>query len=335
MRKFLYSLPLAAGLVLAGCGSGHNDNEVISQRYIHKYGYAVSKSEWSANNYPGQVITTLRNGVTITSTYEDGQLHGPTTHTHPHSQTVQYFFLYNFGELKKEVVYDSLGMPIRENVQLSPHRNCITTWYGDGTPKSIEDFTGAELIDGQYFSLNNEVESRVERGNGTRIRRDQHGTLLSKDLFASGYLTKQETFFPSGALESLTYYKMNKKNGERKVFTENGLPLATEEWLNDQLHGKATYFANGNKQVEVYFIKGARNGVETHFIDGEHIEQEIHWIYDKRHGPTKFFVGDNLAKTEWYYDGRAVSKKRFDELDQVDQMITQASADYSETTNTR
>lgn len=331
MKKILFSASIATGLILAGCGNDPNGNQVISKRYIHKYGYAVSKSEWEANRYPGQVITTLRNGVTITSTYENGVLHGPCTHTHPHSQTVQYFFLYNFGELKKEVVYDSLGMPVREKVQLSPHRHCITMWYGDGSPMSIEDYADEELLDGKYLTLNNEVESRVERGTGLRTKRDQHGVLLSRDHFESGYLTKVETFYASGAPESVTSYKMNKKHGERMVMAQNGDMLAAEEWVEDQLYGKASYFANGKKQTDVYFINGARNGIETHYIDGEQIEQEIHWIHDRRHGPTKFYVSDNVAKTEWYYDGKMVSKKRFDELDAVDQMITHANAEYKNT----
>ncbi len=333
MKKFLFSLPVAVGLVLAGCGSDNGGSQVISKRYIHKYGYAVSDSEWAANNYPGQVITTLRNGVTITATYEDGKLHGQTTHTHPHSQTVQYYYLYNNGELKKEMVYDSLGMPIQEKVQLSPQRHCLTTWFGDGTPKSIEDYAGEELLDGQYFSLNNEIESRVERGIGTRTLRDVNGLLLAKDQIDKGYVTQKDEFYATGAPHRITHFNMNAKHGERRAFTENGDPLAVEEWVDDQLHGKATYFTNGKKQIEVYFVNGARHGVETHFIDGELVEQEIHWVHDKRHGPTKFFVGDAIAKTEWYYNGQGVSPKRFDELFQMDQMITQASATPGESSS--
>ncbi|NGX27084.1 MAG: hypothetical protein K940chlam6_01011 [Chlamydiae bacterium] len=331
MKKFLLSLPLAVGLILAGCGNDGSSNQVISKRYIHKYGYAVSQSEWEAHNYPGQVITSLRNGVTITATYENGALHGPCTHTHPHSQTVQSYYLFNYGEVKKEIVYDSLGMPIQETAQLSPHRYCLTKWFGDGTPQSVEDYADDELLDGKYYTLSNEIESQIKRGIGLRIRRDQNGTLTSKDHFDSGYMTKSETFFASGSPENVAHYTLNERNGERRVFTEKGDLLAVEEWIDGQLHGKATYFNNGKKQVAVYFIAGARNGIETHFIDGETIEQEIHWIFDKRHGPTKFYVGDNLAKTEWYYDGKLVSKKHFDELDKLDQMITHASSEFNET----
>ena len=330
MNKFFLSLPIAGALLLAGCGDNNSTNQVISKRYIHKYGYAVSKSEWEANNYPGQLITTLRSGVTITSTYENGVLHGPTTHTHPHSQTVQYFYLYDFGDLKKEVIYDALGMPIREKAQLSPHRYALTMWYGDGTPMSLEDYADDELIEGKYLSLSNEVESTVERGIGLRTRRDQHGVLLSKDYFDAGYLVKQETFYPTGALEEVALYRMNKKHGEREVFAQNGDSVATEEWLDGELHGKATYFANGKKQTEVFFLKGERNGLEIHYVDGALVEKEILWNGDHRHGPTKFFVSDGLAKTEWYYNGKLVSKRRYDDLLQMENMVTQASTEFNE-----
>lgn len=330
MKKYLLSIPIAVGLLLTGCGNDNDSNQVISKRYIHKYGYAVSKEDWELNHYPGQVLTTLRNGVTITTTYENGAIHGPCTHTHPHSQTVQYFYLYDHGNLKKEVIYDNIGMPLREKVQLSPQRFCITKWYTDGTPMSVEDYAGEELIDGQYYTLNNDVESRIERGIGLRTRRDRQGILLSKDHFDSGYMTKRESFYPNENSESITHFDMNKITGDRQVFDENGEPLAVEEWIKDSLHGKAVYFTNGLRQMETFFLHGNKSGIETHFIDGETIEKEIHWLNNRRHGPTKFYVGDGLAKTEWYYEGKLVTKKKYDELDQLDKMITQSATEFNE-----
>jgi antitoxin component YwqK of YwqJK toxin-antitoxin module len=326
MRKHLFSLPIAATLLLAGCGSD-DQNQVISKRYIHKYGYAVSKEEWGANKYPGQVITNLRSGVTITATYENGTLHGPCTHTHPHSQTVQYYYQYNQGNLIKEIAYDSMGMPMKEKVQLSPQRFCITQWYADGTPMSVEDFAGEELLAGEYFSLHNEIESKVERGIGLRTKRNQQGTLLSKDKFDAGYMVMRESYYPTGTPESITHYTMNKIHGERQAFNERGEPLAQEEYVNDSLHGKATYFLNGRKQAEVFFLNGLKNGLETHYIDGDAVEEEILWYNDRQHGPTKFYV-DGVAKVDWYYDGKKVSKKRYEELEQLDQMISQASQGF-------
>jgi len=329
MRKHLFSLPIAAILLLSGCGSDSDQNQVISKRFIHKYGYAVSKEEWQSNKYPGQVITNLRSGVTVTATYENGSLHGPCTHTHPHSQTVQHFYQYNLGSLIKEITYDSMGMPIREQVQLSPQRSCITQWYADGNPMSVEDYTREELIEGEYFTMLNETESKVERGIGLRIRRNQLGALLSKDHFDAGYMVKREAFYPSGTPESVAHFRMNTMQGERSSYTEKGEPLAQEEYVDGALHGKATYYLNGYKQAETFYLKGAKNGLETHFIDGEAIEEEILWYNDRQHGPAKFYV-DGVAKIDWYYDGKKVSKRRYDELEQLDQMISQASSSFKD-----
>ncbi|HSX12394.1 MAG TPA: hypothetical protein VLF61_02775, partial [Rhabdochlamydiaceae bacterium] len=87
-------------------------NSIVSERFVHKFGYPVSKQEWMERSYPGQVITTMSNGVTITASYENRLLHGPCTHTYPNSQVVQYFYLYNEGNLVKETSYDTFGVPV-------------------------------------------------------------------------------------------------------------------------------------------------------------------------------------------------------------------------------
>src|SRR3989344_6292707 len=112
MRNSIYLTLGVIALLLASCERKQRENDVVSQRYIHKYGYAVSKDEFEDRKYPGQVVTLLKNGVTVTTTYEDGILHGPCTHTYPHSQTIETYYLYKEGFLTKEVHYDITGMPV-------------------------------------------------------------------------------------------------------------------------------------------------------------------------------------------------------------------------------
>lgn len=328
MKKQIYLVLGAVGVLLSSCGKDNQDNPVVSQRYVHKYGYAVSQEEWEANRYPGQVITHLTNGVSIAATYENGVKHGPCTHTFPHSQTVEKYFLYNQGALVKETLYDDRGMPQKELVQLSPSRRSITVWFTEGSPLSIEEYAGEELLEGQYCTLNNEVESRVEKGNGLRIRRDQNGLLLGKDLFDRGYLVKSETFFPNGAPETLVQFKQGKLHGEKRSYAQTGEPLLIEEWVNGRLHGKSTYFKNGMKYLEISFLDGMKNGVETHFIDGEEISQQISWENDKRHGPAVFYI-ESIPQTQWYYDGQVVHKSRYDEMLRLDEMISKISPDVT------
>ncbi len=320
-NKLFALFGLLSLLSLCGCKNDEQDDNVISERYIHKYGYAVSKQDWEEKNYPGQVITDLSDGVTLTTTYENGLKHGPTTYTFPHSQAVEHYCLYNQGTLVKEIKYDPAATPIKEWVQLSPTRYSITTWYSQGSPMAVEEFVGQELLDGQYFTLANDLESRVEKGIGQATRRDRNGQLLANELFEQGYAIKKETFYPNGAPESIAYYYRNSLHGEKRTFAQSGEPLAIEEWVNGQLHGKSTYFKNGNRYLEIAYLYGQKNGIERHFIDGDMISQEITWENDLKHGPSVFYA-DGKPEYHWFYAGESVSKRKYDEFTDMDMVIS-------------
>jgi hypothetical protein len=76
-------------------------------------------------------------------------------------------------------------------------------------------------------------------------------------------------------------------------------------------------------------LHNAKNGLEIHFRDGQTVEQEILWENDKKHGPSNFYI-DGIATTEWYYNGKKVTKSKFDELDHLDQMISEISSDSNQ-----
>ena len=321
MKSKVFALLGFLGLALCGCNDNKKDENVVSQRYIHKYGYAVSQEDWETHTYPGQVITNLSNGVTITATYENGIKHGPTTQTYPHSQTVEFYSLYNQGNKVKEISYDPAGIPIEEWIQLSPTRYSITKWFGEGSPMAVEEFVGEELLEGQYYTTSNEIESRVEKGAGLRSRRDRNGTLLAKDLIEQGYAVKKETFYPNGAPESIAYYFQDRLHGEKRSFAPNGEPLSIEEWVSGELHGKSTYFRNGNRYLEISYLYGQKNGIERHFVDGDIISQEITWENDEKHGLSIFYA-EGKPERQWFYAGEPVSKRKFDELNSLDEIIS-------------
>ena len=323
MTRYLYLLGCLS-LLLAGCCKKQQECNVLSTLYIHKYGNAVSKDEFEGKKYPGQVITVLKNGVTITTNYENGVLHGASTHTFPHSQTVETRLIYNQGSLVKETVFDVSGMPLREEVQLSPTRYVSTKWYDSGTPLSNEEYAGKELVDAQYFTPQNEVEARIEKGKGTRVVRDIQGVLLSREEFDEGYVSKRDTFYASGAPESTAYFVRGALHGEKKTFNESGEPLAVKEYIAGKLHGKTSFYKNGARSVDVHYLDGLKNGLEIHYVDGDIVSQEILWENDHKHGPCKYFV-DGIAQVEYYYDGRSVSEEKWKELSQLDEMIGQIS----------
>jgi antitoxin component YwqK of YwqJK toxin-antitoxin module len=318
--KYLPMLLGALALMTTACDQSKKDNGVVSERYIHKYGYAVSKDEFQERQYPGQSIVLLKNGVTITATHENGVLHGPCTHTFPHSQTVESYYLYNQGQLTKEVLYNISGMPVREEVQLSPKRHAVTLWYVSGTPLSREEYADNELLDGDYYSVDNEIEARVVKGEGVRLKRDAQGQLLYRDDVSEGYITKRESYHANGLPESISYFRYGKLHGEKSLFTDKGEPLATKEYIGGLLHGKATFYENGVKYLEIFYLDGMKNGLEIHYIDGQIVSQEILWENDRRHGPSKYYI-DNDAKVEYYYGGEIVSDEKWNELHKADVMI--------------
>jgi antitoxin component YwqK of YwqJK toxin-antitoxin module len=328
MRLASSLLFIAVLTLFTSCRKEDNDNNnsVVSKRYIHKYGYAVSQGEWEAHNYPGQVVTAMRDGVTVTTSYEHGILHGPSTYTFPHSQIVETYFLYNNGNLIKEIKYDRHGMPLREEVRLSPTRYTTTTWYANGSPLSVEEYASEELVEGQYFNAQNETEARVDKGTGKRIVRDMQGVLLSRDVIEKGFLVKRESFYANGAPQSIAHYTANKLDGERRIFSQEGEPLAIEEWKGGKLHGLVVTFENGVKLTEAFYLDGEKNGVERRYVDGDIISQEVSWENDKRHGPSVYYI-DGQTRTEWYYDGSLVSQARFAEYDRLDEMISHISPD--------
>jgi antitoxin component YwqK of YwqJK toxin-antitoxin module len=307
----------------SACHKNKSDDQVVSQTYIHKYGYAVSQEEWEGKNYPGQIISTLRNGTVITATYENSELNGPCTYTYPHSQTIEKYVLYKQGVPVKEILYDIKGMPIQETAQLTPNRSSLTMWYADGVPRSVEEYEKEELIEGQYFNTSNEVEARVQNGSGLRIIRDTFGNLACKDNIEKGFLAKRESFYPNGNPECIATYERGQLNGERKTFTLEGEPVALEEWIKGHLHGTSTYYKNGAKELEVSYLYGKKSGWENHYIDGSTLSRQVSWDQDVKHGPEIFFVPDG-KKIIWNYNGREVSRNRYEEMTHLDEMITQA-----------
>jgi antitoxin component YwqK of YwqJK toxin-antitoxin module len=327
MKKPLFILVSGTAFILSGCVHDNSDKtSVISKRYIHKYGYPVPKEEWQEHNYPGQVISVLSDGVTVTATYENGNLHGPTTYTFAHSQAIEKCIVYNQGQKVKETTYNPNSMPVQEWIQLSPQRCSLTAWYAEGCPMMIEEYAGSELIEGQYFTTLNETEARVEKGYGTRISRDLMGALLSKEAIEEGYCVKKETYYPNGSPESISYYALGKLHGNKQTFTANGEPLAVEEWVNGQLHGKATYFKNGNRYLEISYLHGQKNGTERHYIDGDTLSQEISWENDLKHGATVRYIDSDIQQ-QWFYAGEPVTKKKFDDYNRMDQMVADISED--------
>lgn len=318
MNKLTQTLLLTTTtLLLAGCAKQHkNSNEVVQTRYIHKYGYDLSPREWDAMNVPGNVVTTLRDGVVVTSSYEDGKLHGKTTHTYPHSHILASEDMYEKGTLIKRISFSTRGTPEKEEIFLSPSRVKVTSWYRSGAPMQVEEYHHTQLVNAEYFDHQNQLIHQVINGKGTKLVRDVHEQVFCQEEIEGGYSTHKSTFYPNGMPRMTLSLSGDMLHGEKKVFSQAGEPISMENYNSNRLHGTCTYYQNGFKYLEVEYDKGYKHGKEKHFIDGSKLIELTHWQEGQKHGPSTVYF-DDMSETKWFFNNQLVSKDKYRELCEV------------------
>lgn len=105
-----------------------------------------------------------------------------------------------------------------------------------------------------------------------------------------------------------------KVHGIKKCYHVGGEPARFEEWREGELDGTLVVFINGEKSAEVPYKAGERQGIERRFRAGtDTVVEQISWERDQRHGPAVTTIDGNEV-TEWYFEGRKVSKPQYLEL---------------------
>lgn len=320
MRSLFWPAAACAGILLAGCHSNKNNGDVVSQEFVHKYGFGVSEQEWNDRAQDGKVITLLKNGVKVTRSFENGQLHGATTFSFPHSSIIEKELIYDQGTLLKEVLRDAGGIPIREDMYEFDDRTIITLWDEKGSPLSIEEYVNEPLMEGKYYTPEHELEAQVENGFGARILRDRSGLLLSRDRIEKGAIAERISYHPNGQIQSISRYQDYQLHGEQIKNTPSGKPLMAMQWNRGVLDGTKTVFRNGVKIAEIPYVNGQKQGTEFHYDDFGAVIAEIQWKGDKKHGASRFF-NEDAAETEWFFRGRAVSDRKFETLETREKLI--------------
>lgn len=313
-RKHYLSLTCLLGLTLVtpGC-STKGKSDIVRTRFVHKYGIDVDQKDWTSRGSDGQIITTHADGVLVVETYEAGALHGKTTYTFPHSSIIAIERTYNKGVLTSEINHYLSGIPAEKIEFQEDHSVLKTSWYYNGQPKSIEVLHQEELITGQYFDLQNTVESKIEDGNGVRVQRDSYGELICKETFQEGRLTIATTYHPNGDPKTQTPFNdKGQIHGIRKSFLTEGVPHVFEGWKEGVQEGETILFQNGLKHACLPYVAGKRHGTEYVYKENNSIAEEISWKNDLRHGPSRVFV-ENATKTTWYFEGKLVSKLEYDQ----------------------
>jgi antitoxin component YwqK of YwqJK toxin-antitoxin module len=326
MKKQQIGLALTTALLLSGCFSGDTGNPIVSQKYVHKYGFDVSEEEWQQREQEGQIVSMLKNGVKVTASYENGLLNGSTTYTFPHSSVIEKLQVYAQGVLLKELLNDPAGIPISEDVYEFDDRRITTLWDEKGSPLSVEEYDGDLLVEGKYFTPDHELEGQVEAGFGERYKRDRLGALLSRDLIENGTVATRTNFHPNGLIHSISHYQNNQLQGEQKKFTSSGKPLMDLNWNHGVLDGLKITYRDGVKVAEVPYINGQKHGIETHYDDIGNLTAEIEWKNDKKHGLSRFFDSDSTEE-EWFYKGAIVTQQRFEILSNRETLVADLSLD--------
>lgn len=320
--KWIY---VASASVLAvSCQNNSALDQVVSQTFVHKYGFGVTEKEWEERAQDGQVVSMLKNGVKVTTTYENGQLHGPTSYSFPQSATIERLVIYDQGTLLKESLNDPTGMPIREDVYEFDNRTITTLWDEKGVPLSVEEYAGEILVEGKYFTPDHELEGQVEAGFGEKMKRDRSGLLVSRDEIENGMIVGRTTYHPNGQIHTVSHYHDYQLHGEQRKYTASGRPLMELNWNHGILDGQKVIYRNGLKVAEIPYVEGQKHGLEYHYDDLGNLTAEIEWRSDKKHGFSKLHTED-YTETEWFYGGQAVTADRFDELVDREKIIAEFS----------
>lgn len=326
MKRASLSLVVLSGLMITSCQNNTALDQIVSQKYVHKYGFDVSPKEWDERSQDGCVVEELKSGIKITKSYENGQLHGPTTHTFPNSSVVEKLLVYDQGTLLKETLFDSTGMPMREDLYEFDDRNIITLWSDRGIPLSVEEYENEVLIEGQYYTPDHELEGKVENGYGYRIKRTREGLLVSKDQMKNGLIAERTTFHPNGEIHTVSHYHDYQLHGSQMKYTSSGRPLMELSWNHGVLDGEKVIYRNGIRVAEIPYVNGAKHGSEYHYDDLGNLISETTWKNDKKHGCCKSYTEDSVD-ADWYHNGMLVDAQKFVLLEQREQMVAELSLD--------
>lgn len=314
--RFLTLIGLAfTGYIVTSCSQSVQPSyEVMEAKFVHKYGVPVEPHDWNARGRDGCIISTLSNGVVVSTNYASGIVDGDTTYTFPHSDLTEIVRSYSNNELAKEKTFYRSGNPKQEISYRTDGGKHIIMWYEDGTPHSIEEYDAHNSLEqGEYYAKDHELESWVDGGEGMRAVRDMYGQLQSRDTIQEGKMSCRTTYHSNGSPRNITQFNDGAIEGVCKDYLPDGEPESIAEWVNGKRHGVTTIYKNGEKTAEVSYANGLKNGVEHRFKDGKVIVEEITWKDDERHGVSKVYVGDTV-KTDWFFHGKPVSRLNFEIL---------------------
>jgi antitoxin component YwqK of YwqJK toxin-antitoxin module len=300
----------ACSLLTVACTNPPHE-EVVKTTYFHTYGPQIAEADWQTRGSTGEVVEVLKNGVEVRREYVGGVLHGTSSWSFPHTKVIDRMEQYRNGRKILAVRNYPSGSPESQEEWLADDQTVTRAWYEDGAPRIIEEYVGQNLKEGEYFTIDGEIESLVVAGNGTKIDRSSNGELLARDQLNKSEIITTESFYSNGQLREAIAYQNGRRQGQSRRYSESGEPLSIEQWTQGILDGTQLFFEAGQPVRQISYAMGRKDGLELHFRPGtEEIVEEISWHQDKRHGPSKTYLADQIL-TEWYWRGSLVSEDQF------------------------
>ena len=191
MIQTIFSLTLLLGLLTSCSNRTNQDKDAVKVAYMHRYGVQVAnENEWKELGASGKIVKQLKNGQTSSTSWQEGTLHGPSSMSYPFTNILQTEALYTKGNCEWTLANYASGVPERKEQYAPNNVMIVSTWYEDGIARSKEEYRETLLLNGEYFTNEQEEEARVSDGKGERLVRDGHGTLLSRQAVQDGRIVE-------------------------------------------------------------------------------------------------------------------------------------------------
>lgn len=307
--------------VFVSCQKNNNNSDIASTRFIHKYGFEVSKNEWKERGKEGQIVQVTKDKVTKTFTYKKGVLDGISTISYEGKEQIKEQQVYEDGILIKKTLYDISGTPISEENFVKDGKT-LTFWDARGVPLRYEIYKDNLLQEAKYLDENNKEEACIKKGKGIRLKRSQDRKMILKEEFSDGKMVSRITYHPNGKMQSKAFFKDYKLHGKRETYSLKGNLLTSVTWKDGKRDGQMLCFRDEKKHIEIPYMEGKKDGVEKEYDLEGNIVKEIHWEADKRHGSSRYYYED-YTDIQWYFRGVAVDLKKFQDLEAHEKLMAE------------
>ena len=274
----------------------------------------------------GQVTELSATSATLKS-FQNGKLHGKLEVINLADGTVTFSEEYKDGKLQQ------ISPSIQENsspAQIAPRHKGTTLKTSKGTHsfysngKEVAEETIAsngvslELLgtipDGEVkeFNENDQLITlahyKNNKLNGELIRYTEDGRILSKEMYADGFLQGEAsycTYTRNGLLTAVCRYKNSRLHGERTLTQQDGTLRCREFYKNGHLTGpRLCYYPNGNKEREENYAGGKLEGKRELFFPNGTVWFRENYTNGRLSGERlAFFPNGKIYLEELYTEG--------------------------------